>query len=45
MLDSLRESSRREAAVHTWRRVAERTVEGYERALSVPVDPVEAPAA
>ena len=44
MLEALRESSRREAAVHTWRRVAERTVQGYERALSVPQARVEAPA-
>jgi glycosyltransferase involved in cell wall biosynthesis len=37
MLDALRESSRREAAVHTWSRVAERTVVGYERAMSLPL--------
>ena len=37
MLDALRESSRREAAVHTWRHVAERTVGGYERAMSLPL--------
>lgn len=43
-LDALRESSRREAAVHSWRRVAERTVEGYERALSSPLEPVKLPA-
>ncbi|HET9120698.1 MAG TPA: glycosyltransferase family 1 protein [Solirubrobacterales bacterium] len=41
MLDALRESSRREVRVHTWRRVAERTVEGYERALSAPLAGME----
>src|SRR5262245_57957872 len=41
LLDALRQSSRREVSVHTWRRVAERTVEGYERALSMPLDGVE----
>jgi glycosyltransferase involved in cell wall biosynthesis len=41
MLEALRESSRREAGVHTWRRVAERTVEGYERALSAPLAGME----
>jgi glycosyltransferase involved in cell wall biosynthesis len=38
LLDALRESSRREAAAHSWRRVAERTVEGYERALAMPFE-------
>jgi glycosyltransferase involved in cell wall biosynthesis len=42
LLEALRESSRRTAAVHSWRRVAERTLEGYERALSIPLDHVEA---
>jgi glycosyltransferase involved in cell wall biosynthesis len=37
LLDALRESSQRETAVHTWRRVAERTIDGYERALSAPL--------
>jgi len=41
LLDALRQSSRRQVSVHTWRRVAERTVEGYERALSMPLDGVE----
>jgi glycosyltransferase involved in cell wall biosynthesis len=36
-LDALRESSRKVARAHTWKRVAERTVEGYERALSAPL--------
>jgi len=41
MLEALRESSRRQARVHTWRRVAERTVDGYERALSAPLAEVK----
>jgi glycosyltransferase involved in cell wall biosynthesis len=32
-LDALRERSRERVALYTWRRVAERTLEGYERAL------------
>ena len=43
MLDALRESSREQAAVHTWERVARRTIEGYERALEFSPDPVELP--
>lgn len=35
-LDALRERSRRRVGLYTWRRSAERTLEGYERALSVP---------
>jgi glycosyltransferase involved in cell wall biosynthesis len=33
-LDALRESSMRRAELHSWQRVAERTLDGYERALS-----------
>ena len=36
-LDSLRERSRRQVELHTWARVAEKTVEGYQRALRSPV--------
>lgn len=43
MLDALRESSREQAAAHTWERVARRTIEGYERALEFSPDPVELP--
>jgi glycosyltransferase involved in cell wall biosynthesis len=43
LLDALRESSREQAALHTWERVARRTVEGYERALEFSPDPVELP--
>jgi glycosyltransferase involved in cell wall biosynthesis len=35
-LDSLRERSRRQVQIHTWKRVAEKTLEGYERALGFP---------
>ncbi len=35
MLGRLRERSRRRVALYTWRRVAEKTIEGYERALAV----------
>jgi glycosyltransferase involved in cell wall biosynthesis len=38
-LESLRERSRSRAALYTWQRVAERTLEGYERALSAPAAP------
>jgi glycosyltransferase involved in cell wall biosynthesis len=38
-LESLRELSRRRVAIYTWERVAERTLEGYERALSAPARP------
>jgi glycosyltransferase involved in cell wall biosynthesis len=38
-LDSLRERSRRQVGVYTWQRVAERTLEGYERALAAPGAP------
>jgi glycosyltransferase involved in cell wall biosynthesis len=44
LLDALRRSSREQVAVHTWERVAKRTVEGYERALELPFEPVELPA-
>ena len=33
MLEALRKSSKEQAALHTWERVARRTIEGYERAL------------
>jgi glycosyltransferase involved in cell wall biosynthesis len=36
-LDALRERSRRRVALYTWERVARRTLEGYERALEVPL--------
>jgi glycosyltransferase involved in cell wall biosynthesis len=38
-LESLRERSRRQVGVYTWQRVAERTLEGYERALAAPRPP------
>jgi glycosyltransferase involved in cell wall biosynthesis len=43
-LDSLRERSRRRVQLHTWERVAKRTLGGYERALEVPPDRVAVPA-
>jgi glycosyltransferase involved in cell wall biosynthesis len=39
-LEALRERSRRRVELYTWKRVAERTVEGYERALEAPSRPV-----
>ncbi|HEY6771525.1 MAG TPA: glycosyltransferase [Solirubrobacterales bacterium] len=39
-LESLRERSRRRVEIYTWERVAERTLEGYERALESAVKPV-----
>src|SRR5262249_20573285 len=42
MLDALRERSRKRAALYTWERVAQRTIEGYERAMRMPLDPAEA---
>ena len=39
-LESLRQRSRRRVEIYTWERVAERTLEGYERALESPVRPV-----
>jgi len=39
-LESLRERSLRRAQIYTWERVAERTLQGYERALSAPARPV-----
>ena len=41
-LESLRERSHSRAALYTWQRVAERTLEGYERALSAPAAPAPA---
>jgi glycosyltransferase involved in cell wall biosynthesis len=38
LLDSLRERSRRRVALHTWDRVAKRTVEGYQRAMEMPFE-------
>ncbi|MDX6606870.1 MAG: hypothetical protein QOD14_1410 [Solirubrobacterales bacterium] len=38
-LESLRERSRRQVGIYTWQRVAERTLEGYERALAAPRPP------
>jgi glycosyltransferase involved in cell wall biosynthesis len=40
-LDSLRERSRTRVAIYTWERVAERTLEGYERALGSPDRPAK----
>jgi glycosyltransferase involved in cell wall biosynthesis len=41
-LASLRERSRRRVELHTWERVARRTLEGYERALEMPLGRLEA---
>jgi glycosyltransferase involved in cell wall biosynthesis len=38
MLDSLRERSRRRVAIYTWERVAKLTLEGYERAMEMPLE-------
>jgi glycosyltransferase involved in cell wall biosynthesis len=43
-LDALRRSSREQVAAHSWDRVATRTIEGYERALESPFEPVKLPA-
>lgn len=43
-LDDLRERSRRRAELYTWERVARRTLQGYERALELPLDRLEVPA-
>jgi glycosyltransferase involved in cell wall biosynthesis len=43
-LAALRERSRRRVQLYTWERVARRTLEGYERALEVPLDGVAVPA-
>ncbi len=40
-LDELRERSRRRVELYTWERVAQRTLEGYERALEAPFDRVQ----
>jgi glycosyltransferase involved in cell wall biosynthesis len=43
-LDALRERSRRRVQLYTWERVARRTLEGYERALEIPLEsPVPRP--
>jgi glycosyltransferase involved in cell wall biosynthesis len=42
-LDRLRERSRRRVELYTWERVARRTLDGYERALEMPLDRVEVP--
>jgi glycosyltransferase involved in cell wall biosynthesis len=44
-LSALRERSARRVELYTWERVARRTLEGYERALELPFDRVEVPAA
>ena len=36
-LDALRERSRRRVALYTWERVAKRTLDGYERAMQMPL--------
>jgi glycosyltransferase involved in cell wall biosynthesis len=38
LLDSLRERSRSRVALYTWDRVARRTLEGYERAMEIPLE-------
>jgi glycosyltransferase involved in cell wall biosynthesis len=43
LLENLRRSAREQAALHTWERVASRTVEGYERALEPPLEAVRLP--
>ena len=40
-LEALRERSRRRAEIYTWKRVAERTLEGYARALDAPARPAK----
>ena len=37
-LESLRQRSEKRVALHTWERVSRKTLEGYERALSAPVE-------
>jgi glycosyltransferase involved in cell wall biosynthesis len=44
LLDALRRSSRQQAAARTWDAVAQRTVQGYERALESSFEPVKLPA-
>jgi glycosyltransferase involved in cell wall biosynthesis len=44
LLDALRRSSREQSSLHTWERVARRTVEGFERALDFPLEPARFPA-
>jgi glycosyltransferase involved in cell wall biosynthesis len=43
-LDVLRQRSRRRVQLYTWERVARRTLEGYERAVEMPLDRAEVPA-
>src|SRR4051812_17654040 len=38
LLDALRERSRSRVALHTWERVARLTLEGYERAMEMPLE-------
>ena len=38
LLESLRRRSQERVALYTWERVAQRTLEGYERALALPLD-------
>jgi glycosyltransferase involved in cell wall biosynthesis len=40
-LESLRERSRKRVEIYTWKRVAERTLEGYERSLAGPGRPAK----
>ncbi len=37
-LEALRERSSRRVAIYTWKRVAERTITGYERAMEIPLE-------
>jgi glycosyltransferase involved in cell wall biosynthesis len=41
LLDALRDRSLRRAALYTWERVAKRSIEGYERALDMALEPAE----
>jgi glycosyltransferase involved in cell wall biosynthesis len=38
-LDALRDRSRRRVKLYTWERVARLTLEGYERAMAIPLEP------
>src|SRR5262249_45539031 len=41
MLETLRQRSRERVALYTWARVAKLTIEGYERAMRMPLDRAE----
>ncbi len=43
LIEALRRSSREQAAAHSWKRVAERTIVGYERALGIPLERAKLP--